>query len=227
MILITGASRGIGNFLAKKYFDLSMNVFGTYNNSKNNLDFDKRIFCKVDVTNIDSIKKWINSLNIDKEITLINCAGITYNSFAHKSDVVLWKKVIDVNLIGTFNVIRTILPIMRDNNYGRIINFSSVVAQKQTPGVSAYASSKSGLWGMTKTLCIENAAKGITINNINLGYSEIGMIDEVPNKFKEIILSEIPSGNFCSKEDIFRCVEFIRNNSSLNGTSIDLNGGLF
>ena len=135
--------------------------------------------------------------------------------------------VIDVNLIGTYNVIRALLPYMRAQNYGRIINFSSVAAQKGTPGISAYAASKSALWGLAKSIAVENASKGITINNINLGYSELGMIDQVPDKFKEQIKAQIPNGEFCKKEDVFKCVEFVKNNDYLNGSSIDLNGGIF
>ena len=149
------------------------------------------------------------------------------NAFAHKSDAEKWKKVIEVNLIGTYNLIRQLLPHMRDSNFGRIINFSSVAAQKGIAGVSAYSASKSALWGMTKSIAVENASKGITINNINLGYAELGMIEQVPDKYKETVINQIPTGKFCTKEDIFKCVEFLRENSYTNGSSVDLNGGLF
>ncbi|MBP1671863.1 MAG: family oxidoreductase, partial [Bacteroidetes bacterium] len=105
----------------------------------------------------------------------MNCAGISYNSYAHKADIDKWNKVIEVNLNGTFNVIRNILPIMREQSYGRIINFSSIVTSLPTPGVSAYAASKAGLIGLTKSLAVENASKRITVNAINLGYANIGM----------------------------------------------------
>ena len=227
MILITGASRGIGNFLAEKYYGLSKNIVGTYNNSNEGFGFAEKILFKVNVSDYDSVNNWINSLDLENKITLINCAAINYNCYAHKSNFENWKKVIDVNLNGTFNLIRAILPHMRKNKFGRIINFSSVVSKKHTPGISAYAASKSALIGLTKSICIENASLGITINNINLGYSELGMIKQVPSDYKEKIISQIPKGSLCSKEDIFSCVEFIRNNSSLNGVSVDLNGGLY
>ncbi len=227
MIIITGASRGVGRFLFDKYESLNVKVYGTYNlnviKSKTNNGF----YSKVDVVNYDDVENWIKGINPQEKITLINCAGISYNAFAHKSDVDQWKNVIDVNLIGTYNVIRALLPCMREQNYGRIINFSSVAAQKGTPGISAYAASKSALWGLAKSIAVENASKGITINNINLGYSELGMIDQVPDKFKEQIKAQIPNGEFCKKEDVFKCVEFVKNNDYLNGSSIDLNGGIF
>jgi acetoacetyl-CoA reductase/3-oxoacyl-[acyl-carrier protein] reductase len=162
------------------------------------------------------------------DIVLINCAGISYNSFAHKSDPEKWKKVIDVNLIGTYHMIRALLPLMRDQNFGRIINFSSVIAQKGTPGVSAYAASKAGLWGMTRSLAQENGSKGITVNNINLGYVSLGMgVEQVPQSFQENIKNQIPSKRFCEPNDIYRTVKFLMNTSYVNGTSIDLNGGLY
>ncbi len=227
MIIITGASRGVGAYLFKKYESIGEKVFGTYNLTKPQNSKDNGVYHQVNVVNYDEVENWINELGDLKELTLINCAGISYNSFAHKSDVEKWKNVIDVNLIGTYNVIRAVLVHMRENNFGRIINFASVAAQKGTPGISAYSASKSALWGLSKSIAVENASKGITINNVNLGYSELGMIEEVPEKFKEIIKSQIPSGEFCKKEDIFKCVEFIRNNVYLNGSSVDLNGGIF
>lgn len=227
MIIITGASRGVGAYLFKKYESTGENVFGTYNVTKPQDNGKNGVYNQVNVVNYNEVENWINGIKDLKDITLINCAGISYNSFTHKSDVEKWKNVIDVNLIGTYNVIRSVLVHMRENNFGRIINFASVAAQKGTPGISAYSASKSALWGMSKSIAVENASKGITINNINLGYSELGMIEEVPEKFKEIIKSQIPSGEFCKKEDIFKCVEFVRNNEYLNGSSIDLNGGIF
>jgi len=232
MILITGASRGIGRFLFETYSKSlnSNDVYGTFNNTVPSDMINARNMIRLDVTNISSINDMISKLkssNSLNEITLINSAGISYNAFAHKAELDKWKEVIETNLVGTFNVIHSFLPIMRENNFGRIINFSSVVAQKSTPGVSAYATSKSALWGLAKSISVENASKGITINNINLGYSELGMIKQVPDKFKEQIIAQIPNGSLCSKEDIFNCVESIRKISYLNGTSIDLNGGIF
>lgn len=227
MILITGASRGVGEYLLKKYKSIGEEVFGTYNQTKPQSNQNNAVYHKVNIVNFEEVENWVNEIGNTQDLTLINCAGISYNSFAHKSDVEAWKKVIEVNLIGTFNVIRAVLNHMRTNNFGRIINFSSVTAQKGTPGISAYSASKSALWGLTKSIAVENASKGITINNINLGYSELGMIEEVPEKFKEIIKSQIPNGEFCKKEDIFKCVEFIRNNDYLNGSSVDLNGAIF
>lgn len=228
MIIVTGASRGIGKFLFES-LKSSDKVIGTYLSTKPESIKDLDFLYKVDVSKYESVAQFINVIKNDlTEIVLLNCAGISYNSFTHKSDPEQWKKVIDVNLIGTYHMIRAILPIMREQNYGRIINFSSVIAQKGTPGVSAYAASKAGLWGMTRSLAQENGSMGITVNNINLGYVSLGMgVEQVPLSFQDSIKNQIPSRQFCEPNDIYNTVNYLINTPYVNGTSIDLNGGLF
>ena len=224
MILINGASRGIGKFLLGKYKEKEEDVVGTFNQTQQD---DTKYYTKVDVRDYSAIQKFIASLS-DRlsNITLINCAGTNYNAFAHKVNISEWENVIDINLIGIFRFINIILPYMREQNYGRIINFSSVVAQKGIPGTSAYSASKAGLWGLVKSIASENATKGITINNLNLGYFNIGMIADVPQNYQEAILQQIPTHKFGDPEEIFNACEFLRNNSYVNGISIDMNAGL-
>lgn len=227
MIIITGASRGIGKFLFERFYKEGEIVYGTYNSTFPDIEKEE-YFTKVDISCISSVKKWIDKIkNKITRIILINCAGTNYSSFAHKSDIKKWVKVINVNLIGTFNVIHAFLPYMREENYGRIINFSSVVAQISVPGTSAYAASKAGLWGLTKSVAVENAKKGITINNLNLGYFNIGMINDVPKEFQKAIKERIPFENFGDPENIFKAVKFLIEVDYITGTSIDLNGGLY
>jgi NAD(P)-dependent dehydrogenase (short-subunit alcohol dehydrogenase family) len=227
MIIITGASRSIGKYLFEKYSE-NETVFGTYFTTPQNRSALSEKMAKVDIADYNSVNEFYAQIKASlSKITLINCAGISYNSFAHKSDPAEWKKVIDTNLTGTYNMIRVFLPIMREQKYGRIVNFSSVVAKKGTPGVSAYAASKSALWGLSKSLSAENGSKNITINNINLGYANLGMgVEQVPVEYQEIIKQQIPSNAFCEPEEILSTIEYLRNNSYINGSSIDLNGGL-
>lgn len=228
MIIITGASKGIGRFLFTKFHQEGIDVIGIYNTTASEINNDLNHYYKLDITDYESVEKWIVSIKDSlKDIVLLNCAGISYNSFAHKSDINKWNKVIQVNLIGTFNVIRLVLPIMRIQNFGRIINFSSVVASLPTPGVSAYAASKSGLLGLTKSLASENASKGITVNAINLGYVNLGMgINDVPVAYQEKMKSQIPAGRFCEPEEIYTTVKYLINTEYINGTKIDINGAL-
>jgi NAD(P)-dependent dehydrogenase (short-subunit alcohol dehydrogenase family) len=228
MIIITGASRSIGKYLFETFREEGELVYGTYLSTKpNSIGFEDHLF-QVDVSNYETVERFFHAIEENlHEITLINCAGISYNTFAHKADPLEWKKVIDTNLVGAFHLIRAFLPVMREQGFGRIINFSSVVAQKGTPGASAYAASKSALWGLTRSLAQENGNKGITVNNINLGYVNIGMgIEQVPEAYQQIIKAQIPSNSFCEPIDILNTIKYLIKISYINGTSIDLNGAL-
>jgi NAD(P)-dependent dehydrogenase (short-subunit alcohol dehydrogenase family) len=227
MILITGASRGIGKFLLDEFTDRGEEVYGTYYSENKELEKDEKFF-RLDVSDYQQAEKAISVLEkkINKFI-LINCAGNNYNCFAHKSSPQKWNEVISTNLIGTYNMIRASLPIMREQGFGRIINFSSIVAETGIPGTSAYAASKAGLWGMTRSIAVENASKGITVNNLNLGYFDIGMIAEVSEEYQKIVKNKIPTGNFGDPKNIFNAVKFIIESEYINGTSVDINGGIY
>jgi len=225
MIIISGASRGIGKYLLETFKEQSIEVIGLYNNTEP--ENYSESYIKVDIRNFEEIEKKLTPLISDsEELVLINCAGVTYSAFAHKSDPVKWKKVIETNLIGTYNLIRSVLPKMREIKHGRIINFSSVVAVKGTPGVSAYAATKAAFWGLSKSIAIENANKNITINSINLGYSVLGMIKEVPEQYMEQIKSTIPMKRLCNPEEILSTVEYLINTGYITGESLNVNGGL-
>jgi len=226
MIIITGSSGGIGNYLFNKYLQEGEEVYGTYNSNKPVVADDKYI-SQVDVTDYKQVTKWVENIgnNIDNPV-LINCAGVNYISLAQNADLESWTRIINVNLIGTFHVIHALLPFMRKTGYGRIINCSSVVAQMPVPGTSAYASSKSGLWGLCRSLAAENAKQNITINNLNLGYFNVGMIGEVPNKYQKELKKRIPTGQFGNPRNIYNAINFLIDNEYINGTSIDINGGI-
>ncbi|MCF8367451.1 MAG: SDR family oxidoreductase [Bacteroidales bacterium] len=225
-ILITGASRGIGKYLLNMFKNEGTEVFGTYFSTapeKKNSNL-----YKVNIGEYSEVKTWVEQVVKDgDQIVLINCAGTNYNSFAHKADLAKWKSVIDINLMGSFHLIHALLPYMRNVEFGRIINFASIVAQKGIPGTSAYAASKAALWGMTKSIAAENAKKGITINSLNLGYFNIGMITEVPEEFLNIIKKEIPKGDLGDPKNILDIVKFLINSDYTTGTTFDINGGLF
>jgi len=225
MYLITGASRGIGRYLFKHFAKQGAAVLGTYNRTEPEASSEDMF--RIDIVQSSEIQSFMhqNRHRLDK-IVLLNCAGNNYNSLAHKANLERWREVIEVNLIGTFNMINAVLPLMREQGWGRIVNFSSVVARIGIPGTSAYAASKAGLWGMTRAIAVENATKGITINTLNLGYFDIGMITEVPSDFQTIIKQKIPTGQFGEPENIVHAVNFLVNCDYINGTSIDINAGL-
>ncbi|MBB3186001.1 SDR family NAD(P)-dependent oxidoreductase [Microbacter margulisiae] len=228
MIIITGASKGIGRYLFTRFKLDGENVIGTYNSTIKGFEEDKQDYFKVDVSDSKAVETMIDSIKESlSKIILLNCAGISYTSFAHKADIEKWERVIDVNLKGSFNMIHALLPLMREQGYGRIINFSSVIAILPTPGVSAYAASKAGLLGLTKSLAAENASKGITINAINLGYVNLGMgVNDVPITYQEKMKAQIPAGRFCNPEEVYNTAKYLIQTEYVNGTAIDINGAL-
>jgi len=226
MIIITGITGGIGNFLFNKFSESGEQVIGTYH-LNNPLGEQYGNCVQLDITNYAQVEQFISSIrSTAKEITLINCAGVSANAFAHKSDIDEWTNVINVNLTGTFHLIRATLPLMRGQQFGRIINLSSIVSQTGVMGTSAYAASKAGINGMIKSIALENAQKGININNINLGYFKVGMINTVPKEIQEKIKSKIASNEFGDPENILSTIKYIRATAYLNGACLELNGGL-
>ena len=210
MKIIIGASGGIGSKLFDHYRMTMEGVYGTFcSNGK-----ESEHMYGLDVSIHGDAEAFAETIDLyDSKVCLINCAGITYDSFAHKANLEQWNHVINVNLTGIFAVIHAFLPFMRKQNYGRIINFSSVVAQKGVMGTSAYAASKAGLWGMTKAIAEENKDKGITINNLNLGYMDAGMADGM----------DVKKGGI---DNIINAIDFLVKSDFVTGTSIDINGGL-
>lgn len=226
-ILITGASKGIGAYLFEKMLADGYCVFGTYCSA---LPEKKRMqhYSKVDITDQREVDEWIRKcVTSEDDIVLLNCAGSNYNALARKADMDKWEKLIDINIVGTFKVIHSVLPFMYGRKYGRIINFSSVVAQRGIPGTSAYAASKSALWGLTKCLAVENGKSNITVNTLNLGYFDIGMISEVPAQLKEEIKQSIPNHKLGDPENIYQMVKLLIKTDYINGSTIDINGGLY
>ena len=228
MYIVTGASKNIGRYLFSELKNNGEEVVGFYNSTLHGFEEDADSYYKVDITDYNAIEEWVETNRARlSHLILVNCAGISYTSFAHKAEIDKWQRVITVNLIGTFNLIRALLPIMRAEGFGRIINFSSVVAVKSTPGVSAYAASKAGLIGLTKSLSIENASKGITVNAINLGYVSIGMgVEEVPPAYQEKMKNSIPQGRFCNPEEIYNTLKYLVDTEYITGADININGGI-
>ena len=227
-ILITGASKGIGLYLLKRFTKEGLLAYGTYNSTIPEGVLEDRYSC-VDIRNTDEVRNWIQKcVCADDEIVLINCAAGNYNVLGRKADVDKWSELIDINLVGTFRAINACLPWMYEKNWGRIINFSSVVAQKGVAGTSAYAASKAALWGLSKSLAVENAKHNITINTLNLGYMEVGMtVNDVPEKLRQEMLNQIPEHKFGSPEDVYQAIVFLINSPYTTGATININGGLY
>jgi NAD(P)-dependent dehydrogenase (short-subunit alcohol dehydrogenase family) len=226
MIVITGASKGIGKFLFEEFKAHGKEVLGLYNSTQPTSNIEN--FYQLDLLDEQQVVEFAQSMASKfNRIVLVNSAGLNYNSLAHNFDFDQWKKIFDVNTHGTFLLIKNLLPYMREENFGRIINLSSVVPQIGTQGTAAYAASKAALWGMSKVVANENASKGITVNNLNLGYFDIGMISEVPSYVLDKLIPTIPVKSLGNPMNIFNAVNFLIESDYITGTSININGGLY
>jgi acetoacetyl-CoA reductase/3-oxoacyl-[acyl-carrier protein] reductase len=225
-ILIAGASGGIGTYLTEQ-LSQEHDVYGTYH-TRIPANHILHNMSKVDIINEIEVKAWINGVCADDtDLAFIYCVGVNYNCMMHKSVSDTWGAVIESNLLGVQIAFRHILPIMRQRRFGRIILLSSVVPQIGVPGTSAYSASKAALWGLSKAVAMENANHGITINTINLGYFDIGMIEDVPRDLLDKIVSSIPMARLGDPRNIYEAVKFIFKADYLTGSQINLNGGLF
>jgi NAD(P)-dependent dehydrogenase (short-subunit alcohol dehydrogenase family) len=226
MIIITGASRGIGKYLLEYFIKTDEDVIGFYRNTLPHEHLSN--YCKVNIADESEIKTFI--YNRDQKLAnviLINTAGISHGGFAHKVSTDNWKKTFEVNTDGSFFMIKHLLPIMRKQNFGRIINLSSIVPQIGTLGNVAYAASKSALWGLTKVVANENASNGITANCLNLGYFDIGMISTIPKEILDEIIETIPQKRLGNPINIINAIKFLIESDYVTGTCIDINGGRY
>ena len=140
-----------------------------------------------------------------------------------------WKKVIDLNLTSTFLMCKYAIKKMLKNKKGKIVNITSVVGHTGNLGQSNYTASKAGLIGMSKSLALEYAKKNININCISPGFIKTAMTDKIDEKFKEIIISKIPSARLGEPDDIANAVLFLASSDSdyINGETLHVNGGLY
>jgi acetoacetyl-CoA reductase len=158
---------------------------------------------------------------------LINNAGITRDGTLHKMTSARWKEVIETNLGGCFNMTRSVIESMRERRFGRIVNISSINGQIGQAGQTNYAAAKAGILGFTKSLALENAAKGITVNSVAPGYTETEMVAAIPPDILKSIIQTIPSGRLGRPDEIARSVLFLVADeaSFVTGATLTINGG--
>ncbi|MDR1362040.1 MAG: beta-ketoacyl-ACP reductase [Holosporaceae bacterium] len=160
---------------------------------------------------------------------LINNAGITKDRMLHKMSLDEWNSVVAVNLGSVFNMSRVVINSMRERNFGRIINMSSVNGIRGQVGQTNYSATKAAIIGFTKALALESASKGITVNAIAPGYISTDMTDMMDPKIKEKIMTGIPAGRLGTPEEIAAAVLFLGADSSsyITGITLSINGGQY
>ena len=170
---------------------------------------------------------------IEKEVgpvaVIVNNAGITRDAMLHRMTAEQWREVIRVNLDSMFNTVHPVINGMRDRNYGRIVNISSINGQKGQMGQCNYSAAKAGVIGFTKALAQENAKKGITVNCIAPGYIDTEMVSAVPEKVLQGIIAQIPVGRLGKSEEIAKCVAFLASDDAgfITGATLTANGGQY
>ena len=160
---------------------------------------------------------------------LVNNAGITRDAVLHRMTEEQWNEVIHVNLASIFNMTRNVIEGMRERNYGRVVNISSINGQKGQIGQTNYSAAKAGMIGFSKALAQENAKKGITVNTIAPGYVDTEMVSAVPKAVLDQIVAGIPVGRLGMADEIARCVAFLASEDAgfITGATLSVNGGQY
>lgn len=233
--LVTGGIRGIGAAVAVQLKNDGYTVIANYvENEQGAEKFSSETDIPVerfDVSDVTICQEAIEKLQkrygfID---TLIHNAGITRDNFMHKSTHDQWHDVINTNLNSCYYVTRPLIEKMRENHFGRIVFMSSINALKGQMGQTNYSASKAGIIGFAKSLALENAKKGITVNIVAPGYIDTDMTKGIPEKIKESIIEQIPSGRFGKPEEIAKAVSFFCQEGSafITGETLNINGGQY
>jgi 3-oxoacyl-[acyl-carrier protein] reductase len=235
-IIVTGASGGIGNSIIEKFIETGANILATgtrvekLEQLKNKYSQIKIL--KFDISQSDKIDEFIDNAMTELGGSLdclVNNAGVTQDNLAIRMSLDEWKKVIDINLTSTFLLSKAAIKKMLKNKSGKIVNITSVVGHTGNLGQANYTASKAGIVAMSKSLAIEYAKKNININCISPGFIQTAMTDKLDDKFKEAIISKIPSARLGEPADIANAVVFLCSNkaSYINGETLHINGGMY
>lgn len=233
--IVTGGAQGIGKAIVKEFLKNQCNVYvidmklpeqKTYYADVNGTEQNCRLLC-ADITNFDEIKKVCDIIAEEASVDiLVNNAGITKDASFRKMTEDVWKKVIDVNLNGTFHMCKAVIPYMVQNGSGKIVNMASASAHGQF-GQANYSASKAGIVGLTKTLALELAKYKINVNAISPGFTLTEMTSVIPEDIKKKYYNEIPMGRGADPAEIAYLVRFLASGESdfITGQEIMINGG--
>ena len=233
--LITGGAQGFGFDIAKKFLNSGANVIiwdideKELQNAVKKINNSKLSYNVVDVSNFEKINQTLLEINKKTNIDiLINNAGITgptaelWNYSTND-----WNKVIEINLNGTFNCCKAVVPNMIENNYGRIVNIASVAGKDGNANASAYSSSKAAVLALTKTLGKELAEKNIAVNAVTPAGAKTRILDQMTDKHVKFMLSKVPRGRFLELEELSSLVCWLSSeeNSFSTAAVFDISGG--
>lgn len=236
-VLVTGATGGLGTAMCKKLYNDGFNVVGNYF-TKEKADrwtaqmksegYDIKLFYG-DVSDFNSAAKMIKEIEdtVGPIDTLVNNAGITRDSRLINMKPEDWAAVINTNLNSVFNCTKNVIQGMIDRKFGRIINISSVNGQRGQFGQTNYSAAKAGMHGFTKSLAMEVAKSGVTVNTISPGYIGTDMVMAVPEKVLNQIVGQVPLGRLGGTHEVAHLVSFLASEetSFITGANYSINGG--
>ncbi len=227
MIVLTGATGGIGKTVIPELLKLDA-VSGLFNKTPPAATADSHAkFFKVDITDRDAVRAFAQEQrDALKKITLIHFATASIDGLAMTYEAESWKKVMDVNVNGNFNLTQALLPMMMRDSWGRIVHIASVVGGAGKAGTIAYSTSKAALLGMSRTLAKEYGRFNITSNVLTLGYFDVGLIYRLSEKDQSAIVDRIPSRRFGKVSNIVNAVSFLMASEYVNGAVLNIDGGL-
>ena len=234
-IFLTGSSGGIGKAICEKFINYEFKLVLTSSSSSKlqnlkNQYGSEHYYYEMDLSNV---KKLQNSLDIisneHKDISVIvNNAGKTHDNLIFRMKNDQWADIIQTNLSSNYQIIKSLLPNMLSNRYGKIIGISSIVGTTGNPGQANYVASKSGLVGLYKSIAIEVAKRNINVNIISPGFISTSMTDKLNENQKNNYLSKIPMMKFGSPIDVANLVYFLSTDDSsyITGQNFHINGGM-
>lgn len=237
IVLITGATGGLGTAMCKKMHDDGYKVVANYRNEEKALEWQKKLkeegydiaMYQADVADFDSVGKMVAKITADigPVSILVNNAGITRDGAFRKMSWENWRAVMSSNLDSVFNCTRHVINPMIDSGFGRIINISSVNGQRGQFGQANYSAAKAGMHGFTKTLAMEVANKGVTVNTISPGYIGTDMVMAVREEIRNQIIAQIPMGRLGGTEEVAYLVSFLASEHAnfITGANMSINGG--
>jgi|TARA_B100002051_G_scaffold192215_1_gene182219 3-oxoacyl-[acyl-carrier protein] reductase len=233
--IVTGGAQGFGLAITKKFLDSGAEVIiwdidKAETQKVVDQNKDKKIsFNILDITKFEDVQNHVNEISNKKKIDiLINNAGITgKNATVWDYPVDEWKKVMDINLLGTFYCCKAIVPIMIKNNYGRIVNVASISGKEGNANAGAYSSAKAGVIGLTKSLGKELADKNIAVNAITPTTANTRILKQMTEKHVNFMLSKVPRNRYLELDELASMVAWLSSeeNSFSTGAIFDISGG--